>query len=92
MSLYSVECFPAVWCLVINKVHWLLFRTCQYAVLEGALIPKGTEVVVFAYGVHHNDKVFPDPEKFDPERFAGVSNRSPYAYIPFSAGSRNCIG
>lgn len=58
----------------------------------GTRIQKDTKAVIFAYGLHHNPIVYPDPEKFDPERFAGPTNRSPYAYIPFSVGSRNCIG
>lgn len=41
------------------------------------------------------EELFPDPDDFKPERFeAGYSTEkvSPYAYIPFSAGPRNCIG
>jgi cytochrome P450 family 4 len=53
-------------------------------------------MAIFVYAIHHDPDVFPNPEKFDPERFANhqlTSNEhSPFAYIPFSAGSRNCIG
>lgn len=44
--------------------------------------------------MHHDPRNFPDPENFDPERFntSGTQNKRTFAYIPFSAGGRNCIG
>jgi cytochrome P450 len=66
------------------------------SVIGGQTIRKGTSVHIFVHAIHHDANVFPNPEKFDPERFAGndlISNkRSPFAFIPFSAGSRNYIG
>lgn len=57
-------------------------------------MPKDLTLVLAAYVLHRNPEVFPDPEKFDPERFSveNSQGRSPYAYLPFSAGPRNCIG
>ena len=63
---------------------------------DGQTIRKGTTLYIFIIGVHYDSNVFPQPEKFDPDRFSKSSatneDRSPYAFIPFSAGSRNCIG
>lgn len=57
-------------------------------------IPPMTTVMVYPYIVHRNEDIFPNPEKFIPERFLDQDNKSKFlfGYIPFSAGARNCIG
>jgi cytochrome P450 len=64
--------------------------------LCGVHIPKGTVVNIDITGMHFNPHLWRDPLKFDPERFApgGELETMPstYAYLPFSSGSRQCIG
>ncbi|XP_037503779.2 cytochrome P450 4c3 isoform X2 [Rhipicephalus sanguineus] len=55
-------------------------------------IPKGTVAVCAIYFLHRHPKVYKEPNRFLPERFMGNGNVSPFAFVPFSAGSRNCIG
>ncbi|GBN29366.1 Cytochrome P450 4c3 [Araneus ventricosus] len=60
----------------------------------GYTIPKGSSGIVLSYYLHRDETVFPDPEKFDPDRFLPENeiNIPDFTYIPFSAGPRNCIG
>ncbi|XP_063927052.1 cytochrome P450 4d2-like isoform X2 [Zophobas morio] len=64
------------------------------ATIRGVHFPRGTTLNLYLYGVHHNEKYFPEPEKFDPDRFwpHRQSERHNYAFVPFSAGPRNCVG
>ncbi|KAL5285735.1 hypothetical protein ACFFRR_007423 [Megaselia abdita] len=67
----------------------------DFITLSGQTIPPGVSVNLFLMAMGYNDKIFPEPYKFDPERFSleNVSKRSSaYEYVPFSAGPRNCIG
>lgn len=70
-------------------------RTCEEPFKIGSVtFPVGTIVRVSVYCLHRDDDVFPKPEEFRPERFfpENAKGRHPFAYIPFSAGPRNCIG
>ncbi|GFS92992.1 cytochrome P450 4V2 [Nephila pilipes] len=60
----------------------------------GYTIPKGSICAVLIYFLHRDKDVFPEPEKFDPDRFLPENSAKipEYGYIPFSAGPRNYIG
>lgn len=60
----------------------------------GVAIPAGTTVMLCPYAVHRHPAFWPDPERFDPERFApgADSDRPRHAYFPFGGGPRVCLG
>ncbi|XP_053678889.1 cytochrome P450 4c3-like [Anopheles nili] len=73
-------------------------RLTEDVQIDNHLLPAGTNAVIIVYQLHRDPSVFPNPDRFNPDRFmvdqAGSGNvpRHPFAYIPFSAGPRNCIG
>ncbi len=62
--------------------------------LGGYKIPVGASVVIEIYALHRNEDYFPEPDVFNPDRFQTNESigRHAFAFLPFSAGSRNCIG
>ncbi len=62
--------------------------------LGGYHIPAGATMYVSLYATHRLPTLWPDPDRFDPDRFtADKAERRPrFAFIPFAAGHRNCVG
>ncbi|XP_034952015.1 cytochrome P450 4g15-like [Chelonus insularis] len=58
------------------------------------VLPRGTTVLIPPFQIHRLEEYYPNPEVFDPDRFLPdvTQNRHYYAYIPFSAGPRSCVG
>jgi cytochrome P450 len=74
---------------------WMLSRrTIEPDVLSGFEVPAGTDVLLSPYLLHRHPRYWKDPEAFRPERFdaAHESERPRFAYMPFAAGPRHCIG
>lgn len=74
---------------------WLLPRRALHADEIGPYrVPAGADVVVSPYTMHRHPRFWHRPEQFDPDRFApgSTSDRPRYAYIPFGAGPRVCVG
>jgi cytochrome P450 family 3 subfamily A len=62
--------------------------------INGVFIPKGMTVIIPIYALHMDPEVWPDPHKFNPDRFLPeeTAARNPYYYQPYGTGPRNCIG
>ncbi|MGH8723040.1 MAG: cytochrome P450, partial [Burkholderiales bacterium] len=82
----AMRLYPPVW--VVDR------NTIAEDVIGGHRIRKGTLVMLSQYVTHRHPAFWPEPERFDPERFApeAAKARPRYAYFPFIGGPRMCIG
>ncbi len=82
----SMRMFPPAW--AIGRESQEEFE------LGGHRFPKGTNVFLSPWAVHHDERTFADPERFDPDRWSdGLAKRlHKFAYFPFGGGPRVCIG
>jgi cytochrome P450 len=73
---------------------WIIARVAiDDDVIDGHHIRRGTTVVIPIHHIHHDPRLWPDPETFDPNRFLpGAGDRPRSAYLPFGGGRRICIG
>jgi cytochrome P450 len=82
----AMRLYPPVWILPR--------RALAGDVIDGYPVPAGADVLICPYTLHRHPDFWADPERFDPDRFAAdqVKLHHRYAYIPFGAGPRFCVG
>ena len=83
----SMRLYPPAWTLFARE-------TLEPVEIGGYELPKGAWVFIYPWVLHHDERFFPDPMRFDPDRFAPErAQRIPAgSYIPFGLGSHSCIG
>jgi cytochrome P450 len=82
----SMRLYPPAW--IIGR------RALKDCDLASCHIPAGALVLLSQYVMHRDERFFPDPTRFDPERWTpeGRAARPKFSYFPFGGGSRQCIG
>jgi cytochrome P450 len=82
----SMRIYPAV--SGVNR------KTLEDVNIGGYFVPKDTEISVSIWAMHRSPRYFDNPEQFDPKRFSPEREKDipRYAYLPFAAGPRVCIG
>ncbi|MFC0040440.1 cytochrome P450 [Actinomadura rayongensis] len=81
--------------LRIYSVGWAVPRMAtKDDVIDGVEIPAGSTLVITPYLTHRLEEFWPDPLRFDPDRFTReqVRARHPLAYMPFGNGAHQCLG
>lgn len=75
---------------------WIVTREAlEEVTIGGYVIPKGATILISQWVVHHDERYYPQPLRFDPERWSPtnqIAARPKMSYFPFGAGARLCIG
>jgi len=78
---------------LFSIVTTFIVRTCvNDCEINGYKFLRGMQVMLPSYSIHHDEEIWPEPEKFSPERFLNNPNLHPMAWTPFGSGPRNCVG
>jgi cytochrome P450 len=82
----SMRIYPPVW--------RLMRRAIKDFDIDGITIPAGSYVILSQWLMHHDSRYFPEPQRFDPERWTPErrAERPPFSYFPFGGSVRRCIG
>jgi cytochrome P450 len=82
----SLRFYPPVWILTR--------RVLRDMPVSGGVLPADSILFVSEWVIHHDPRWYPDPERFDPERFTeeATRGRPEHAFFPFGAGRRGCVG
>jgi cytochrome P450 len=80
----SMRLYPPVW--------GVLREARRDTDIAGMPVARGTIVIVPQWVIHRDPRWFPDPETFNPERWAAPAQRPRGGYFPFGAGQRQCVG
>lgn len=67
-------------------------KVTEDVVISGYEVPAGTDIWLNVKAIHMDPEIFPNPERFDPQRFMDEGSLPAFAFAAFSLGPRNCIG
>lgn len=83
----TMRLYPPAWSVTRETIE-------PVTLAERYALPKGAMLMVNIYGIHRDERYFPDPLTFDPERWTPENEKTMqrYQYLPFGAGPRVCIG
>ena len=76
---------------ILPPVPYTVRATTKYLDMGSHTVPTGARIVLSHYLTHHLPEIYPEPERFRPERWREIDPNQ-YEYLPFSAGPRMCIG
>ncbi|MGA8876537.1 MAG: cytochrome P450 [Candidatus Korobacteraceae bacterium] len=82
----TLRLYPPAWSVARTAIH-------EFE-LDGYQIPDGSNIVMSQWIMHRDSSFFPDPDKFDPDRWGtpACQNLPRFAYFPFGGGPRQCVG